>query len=227
MLKLYGFIVSHYYNMVKHTLLIKGIPFEEVAVLPGAGPAYLDKSPLGKIPCIETEHGFLSESIVILDYLETCYPQPRLSPSDTWGQVKMKELMQISELYVELPGHRLMPAAQGRVQLEQATLDDAASTLTKGLTAIAKLGQFKPYLMGEHMTLADIVLRYALVVVKSSASLPDMNTAAFVNIDINAIAPRLAAWEQLMGESVVGRDIDAIMVEELPKFIATQQKRAQ
>lgn len=34
MLKLYGFAVSNYYNMVKMALLEKGVPFEEVPFLP-------------------------------------------------------------------------------------------------------------------------------------------------------------------------------------------------
>ena len=34
MLKLYGFSVSNYYNMVKLALLEKGLPFEEVLFYP-------------------------------------------------------------------------------------------------------------------------------------------------------------------------------------------------
>lgn len=65
MLKLYGFPLSNYYNKVKLVLLEKGIPFEEVhaPVGPGSDPeAHADKSPLGKVPYIETEQGFLCES---------------------------------------------------------------------------------------------------------------------------------------------------------------------
>ncbi len=38
MLKLYGFSVSNYYNMVKLALLEKGLPFEEVPFMPGKPP---------------------------------------------------------------------------------------------------------------------------------------------------------------------------------------------
>ena len=38
MLKLYGFAVSNYYNMVKLALLEKGVAFEEVPFFPGAAP---------------------------------------------------------------------------------------------------------------------------------------------------------------------------------------------
>ena len=54
MLKLYGFPVSNYFNMVKIALLEKQIEFEEVLVYPNQEHDYLSKSPMGKVPCIET-----------------------------------------------------------------------------------------------------------------------------------------------------------------------------
>ncbi|EGG28234.1 hypothetical protein IMCC3088_647 [Aequoribacter fuscus] len=55
-------------------MLSSGIDFEEVAAVPGTDPTSLDKSPLGKIPCIETPRRFLSETGLILAYIEACYP---------------------------------------------------------------------------------------------------------------------------------------------------------
>ena len=75
MLKLHGFAVSNFYNMIQHTLLEKGIEFEEVMAVPSQDNEFLEKSPMGKIPCLETPQGFLAETDVILDYLEkTQYP---------------------------------------------------------------------------------------------------------------------------------------------------------
>ncbi|MGR8947427.1 MAG: glutathione S-transferase N-terminal domain-containing protein, partial [Gammaproteobacteria bacterium] len=62
MIKLYGFPVSNYYNMVKFAMLEKGVDFEEVSVMPSQEAEYLAKSPMGKVPCIETSDGFISES---------------------------------------------------------------------------------------------------------------------------------------------------------------------
>ena len=52
MYKLHGFALSNYYNLVKLALLEKALPFEEVAVFPPAKPDFLQKSPMGKIPCL-------------------------------------------------------------------------------------------------------------------------------------------------------------------------------
>lgn len=215
MLKLYGFPISNYYNMVRHTLILKEVPFEMVQAWPGAGSDYLSKSPMGKIPCIETEHGFLAETSVILDYIEAVYTERRLSPEDPWGQAKMKELIKVSELYIELQGRRLMPAVMRGVELDQTTRDDVAATMGKGVAALARLGRFSPYLMGPELTVADIVLRYSLSLAKSGAPL--------VDVDLERSIPGLAAWETLMGESQISRDIDAEVERELPAFMEAMQ----
>ena len=112
MYRLYGFSLSNYYNLVKLTLLEKGLPFEEVPVFPPPKPEFLQKSPLGKIPCLEIEAGrYLSESQVILDYLEDTHPEPALYPEDPYARAKVRELMRVMELYLELPARRLYAQA--------------------------------------------------------------------------------------------------------------------
>ena len=103
MLKLYGFSVSNYYNMVKLALLEKGLPFEEVTFYGGQAPHALAVSPRGKVPVLETEHGLLSETSVILDYIEQTQGGKALLPSDPFGQAKVRELVKEIELYIELP----------------------------------------------------------------------------------------------------------------------------
>ena len=84
MIRLHGFSASNYYNVPKLALLEKGIEFEEVLSYSGAGPKYkpeyLDKSPLGKVPALETPDGFISESRSILEYIERAYPTPSHLP---------------------------------------------------------------------------------------------------------------------------------------------------
>ena len=68
MLKLCGFSASNYYNKVKLALLEKEIPFEEVEVWTNEVDRAV--SPMGKVPYLLTERGPLSESAVMLDYIE-------------------------------------------------------------------------------------------------------------------------------------------------------------
>src|SRR5690554_7676372 len=64
MLRLHGFAVSNYFNMVKLALLEKGIPFEINTVRGNQSPEFLAISPRGKVPCLETEQGFINETNV-------------------------------------------------------------------------------------------------------------------------------------------------------------------
>jgi glutathione S-transferase len=73
MIKLHGFAYSNYYNIVKHVLLHKGIPFTEDLQF-GGTEDYLALSPVGKIPSMTTDDGGnLSESSVCCDYLEEAF----------------------------------------------------------------------------------------------------------------------------------------------------------
>jgi len=66
MLKLHGFSVSNYTNMVKQNLLEKSIEFEQIDARPSQEDEFLAKSPMGKIPCLETADGFLVETYIEL-----------------------------------------------------------------------------------------------------------------------------------------------------------------
>ncbi len=75
MITLCGFAASNYYNKVKLVLLEKEIPFEEKLVWVDKTPELLAKSPLGKIPHLDFGSQTLTESQVIVDYLENAFPQ--------------------------------------------------------------------------------------------------------------------------------------------------------
>ena len=108
MYKLYGFPISNYYNMVKLALLEKGLEFEEVMTRPNQEATYLAKSPMGKIPCLEVGEGPISETNVILDYLEDISGGTPLHPADPFQKAKVRELMKSTELYLELVARRLL-----------------------------------------------------------------------------------------------------------------------
>ena len=93
MITLCGFGVSNYYNKIKLILLEKQVPFRERLRFPWERETFRQSSPLGKIPFIETEHGGLSESQVILEYLEERYPDRPLYPTDAFARAKCRELI--------------------------------------------------------------------------------------------------------------------------------------
>lgn len=213
MLKLYGFAVSNYFNMVKHSLLHKGVDFEEITVYPNASADYLRKSPLGKVPCIETDEGFLAETSVILDYLDARFPQPPLYPADAWSRAKCQELMKIAELYLELPARRLLPVVLAGAELDDRTRAEVQEILDKGVAAVAALASFKPYALGDTLTLADIVLRYSMVVA-------ELVGGAVFQRDLSGEVPGMAEWKALMAASPISRQLDADSNEAMAAFLA-------
>ena len=157
MIKLCGYAVSNYYNKIKLALLEKAIPFEEERVFPSQDEAMLQRSPLGKIPFIETEQGCLSESQAILEYLEEAYPEKPLYPADPFVRAKTRELIFHLELNVELHARRLYGEAFLGGVVAAETKEEVKGRVEKGLDGLNRLLRFSPYLLGEDFTAADVV----------------------------------------------------------------------
>ncbi|MBO6225409.1 MAG: glutathione S-transferase family protein, partial [Psychrobacter sp.] len=109
MITLHGFPTSNYYNIVKHALLYKEIPFQEHLIFTD-NDKLLAVSPVGKVPAITTDEGVtLSESSVICDFIEEAYPDIPLYPESATERAIVRQIMKIAELYFELPSRRLIP----------------------------------------------------------------------------------------------------------------------
>ncbi|MEB0134851.1 glutathione S-transferase [Actimicrobium sp. CCC2.4] len=155
MIKLAGFALSNYYNKAKLVLLEKNIPFQEELVWTDKSAALLVKSPFGKIPYIETADGPLCESQVIVDYLEQCYPLMPLLPSDLFAAAKLKELITVIELHLELVARELYAEAFFGGKVSEETKARTYKLLKRNVSAFARLARFEPYVGGAEFSLAD------------------------------------------------------------------------
>jgi len=206
MIKLHGFPVSNYYNMVKLALLEKGFEYEEVPTRPNQEKDFLTKSPMGKIPCLEVREGFLTETNVILDFIEDTFWGHALLPEDAFGKAKVRELMKSTELYLELPARELY----GEVFFQQKVSDETKAAvkekLDKGVAALNHLLSFSPYAVGSAMTYADIVLYYTV-------TMADMAVQKIYGTSLTEDILGLDDWLELMGSNSyvqqVNRDRDA------------------
>lgn len=213
MLTLHGFPFSNYHNIVKHTLLHKNVPFNEHIVYPGS-PELTAVNPAGKVPAMTTEKGtLLSESSVLVDYLEDAYPEIPLYPTDADDRAQVRRLMKISELYLELPARRLLPAVLGKASIDENTQNEVRAGLKRGITALKSLAQFSPYLAGSDLTLADIYLRYAL-------SIPKLAVPQVLEWNIMEEVPGLIAWDAMMADTDIARKIDADRKANTAEFMA-------
>lgn len=171
-LKLCGFALSNYYNKIKLQLMEKGVDFEEELVWTGnTHPKLLDRSPMGKVPFLETPEGCISESMACAEYIEQKYPGHPLLPADPFEAGKVRELIVYVELHIELVVRELYSQAFFGGQVSDATKERVRKQLVKNIAAFGKLAKFSPYVAGERFTLADCAAVFHLPIAASACKL--------------------------------------------------------
>lgn len=166
MLQLCGLPLSNYYNKVKLVLLDHEIDFEEqIHTLPLSGDEALDASPFGKVPFLRTEHGALSESQAIVEYLGARYPKKGLFPADPFEAAKVREIIVFVELYLEWGARSLYGQAFFGGTASEETQRRVEKRLVGALAAFRKMTRFAPYVLGETYGMADVAAYIHLPIV--------------------------------------------------------------
>lgn len=168
-LKLCGFSASNYYCKLKLQLLEKQVPFDEELVWVGnTHPKLIDRSPMGKVPFLQTEQGAISESLACSEFIEQAYPQHPLLPADPLAAAKVRELIVYLELHLELVARELYPQAFFGGQVSAERQDFVRRQLPRGVAAFARLASFSPFVAGDQFTLADCAAAVHLPLVASA-----------------------------------------------------------
>ena len=212
MLKLYGFAVSNYYNMVKLALLEKGLCFEEVPFFAGQTPEALIVSPCGKVPVLGVEQGFVNETSVILDYIEQTQPGPKLLPTDPFERAHVLALAKEIELYIELPARACYAEAFFGMPVPDAIKKKAKAELLQGISSLARHGKFSPYVAGETLSMADIYFLY-------SVSLACAVGHKVFNLDLLAELPAVKALLERFEQNPHVKRIAADREAAMPQFL--------
>ncbi|MBH0028243.1 glutathione S-transferase family protein [Pseudoalteromonas sp. SWN29] len=218
MITLHGFAASNYYNLVKHVLLHKRLPFKEHLVY-GGSKELLAISPAGKVPAITTANGLnISESSVICDFIEESYPQTPLYPKGAGERAVVRQIMKIAELYFELPSRRFIPYVFSGNEVPEALKTEVRQVLTRGVTALSKLGKFSPWIAGEQFTMADIYVYYVNTIVSAFGS-------SQLDWDVLAQVPGMKEWNESMSQLTIAQSIEADRQANMADFM--QKVKAQ
>jgi glutathione S-transferase len=220
MLKLHGFPVSNYANMVNLALLEKGIPFEYVMAMPDQKPEFLVKSPRGKVPFLETPQGYINETSVILDYLEDTGEGKSLRPSDPYARAIVRTLAREIELYIELPARSVFAEAFFGGKIPDAIKAKARDDLQAGFATLKRHGRFAPYVAGDMLTFADIVFVYSVDIAANVAK-------TLFGLDLLADIPAAQSLLQKLGENPNVKAIAARRDAAMPAFAAAMRARFQ
>jgi glutathione S-transferase len=154
MLELHGFHTSNYYSKVKLALIEKNLSFTEHLADPRKG-SVITQSAMGKIPFLRTEQGTLSESHVILEYLEERFPTPALLPAAPAARAKVRELCTYLDMHVELSVRKLYGQAFFGGTISDKAKEAVHAELSKAIAATLRLSQFEDFVYGNTFTMAD------------------------------------------------------------------------
>lgn len=214
MLRLHGFAVSNYFNMVKLALLEKGLAFEVVQVQGSQSEEFLAMSPRGKVPVLQTEQGFINETGVILEYLEDSQGGTPLLPAEPFARAQVRSLMREIELYIELPARACYLEVFFGGQVDPAIKAKSRGELLAGIATLKRHGRFAPYVAGDRLSLADLYFLYSLDLACAVAKkLFDLDLLA----DFPAAAGLFALLKQNPHVQQIAADKDAEMAAFLAK----------
>jgi glutathione S-transferase len=171
------------------------VPFEEVLINWGQ-EGKEGKSPLGKVPYIETEQGFLCESQAIVDYIEARWPTPALIPADPWQAAKVRELVTFCDLHIELVARQLYTQAFFGGTLPEKFIDRVKGDLTRNIAAFKQLAKFGPYAAGDTFTMADC--------------------SVYVSLPLAALASKIVCGEDLVAAAGIDWKSYVKLIEQRP-----------
>lgn len=212
MITLHGFPASNYYNIVKHALLYKKVPFQEELIFAGSD-ALLTVSPVGKVPAITTDESVtLSESSVICDFIEETYPDTPLYPESATERAVVRQIMKVAELYFELSSRRLITYVFSGTDAPESVKQEVRQVLARGIPALNHLCQFSPWIAGEEFTMADIYVHYVNAIVQAVGS-------SQLDWDVLAEIPGMKEWNKAMKQSDIAQKIEADRTENMSEFM--------
>lgn len=165
-IKIYGIPGSPFLRSVEIGLREKGVDYQLVAMAPGEHkqPEYLSRHPFGRIPAFEHDGFAIYETQAILRYLDETFPAPPLTPGNPRQRARMNQVIGIIEWYF-FP-KAAAPIAFNRIigpRLLGIPGDEAAiaEAMPMGRTCFEVLDGIlgdKPYLTGDNVSIADIML---------------------------------------------------------------------
>lgn len=177
----------------------KGIAIETVRIDIMAGenrqPPYLAMNPAGHTPLLELDDGTrIAESVAICEYLDEIHPAPPLigsTPEEraaTRMWVRRIDLGAVQPMTIAFRGAEGLPLFQSRLRCVPEAAPGLKAMAQDGLTAIDAQLATGPFVCGERLTLADLLL-FAFVEFGARVGQPADPTLA-----------NLAAWRARIAE---------------------------
>lgn len=156
-------------RLVRMFLTEKGVelPLVQVDIIAGENrrEPYLSVNPAGEMPTLELDDGStLAETSAICEYLEELHPDPPLIGTTAeerartrmwWRRVDLKVVQPMTQGFRGAEGLELF---RDRVHCLPMAADELKATAREGLAWLEAQLDKRPYLAGERLTVADLLL---------------------------------------------------------------------
>ncbi|MCE7997974.1 MAG: glutathione S-transferase family protein [Rhodobiaceae bacterium] len=201
-MKIHMFSGSGFAWRIQLACELKGIPYETAYMQPTPenlkSASFLELSPRGRVPAIESGAYTLSESLAILAYLDAKHPDRPLfgtTPEET-GRIWQKCLD--FDLYVsgDFIPNLIAPIVQGRATSDADTLRNGAEIAHNELEKLDAGVNASGWMVGEGVSAADVVLYTMIEPVIRFATKPEVLP---LGLDFDGFAnryPKLQAWRE-------------------------------
>jgi glutathione S-transferase len=191
-LVLHGYRYSVYVRIARLTLAEKGVAYDEVEVNPFAPdlpPSHLELHPFGRVPALVHDGFVLYETGAITRYIDRAFPGPALQPADPRALARLDQIVAVVDSYAYWPlvrqvfSQRVFRPRLGQPG-DDAEIARGLEAAPKVLGALEALASIETFLVGPHLSLADLhlgaMIAYFVQAPEGAALLQDY--------------PKLAAW---------------------------------
>jgi maleylacetoacetate isomerase len=165
-MRLYSFFRSSASYRVRIALALKGLAYETVSVpmrdQSHRKDSYRRVNPQMRLPTLELDDGTkLIQSLAIIEYLDTVYPEPRLIPADPLLRARVQAVAQIvgSDIHpLNNTGVRGVLSSMFGASEQALDTEWTPHWIREGFTAIERLIAPAPFAFGQTITLADLCI---------------------------------------------------------------------
>ncbi len=215
-LTLFEHPLSPYARKVKICLYEKGLEFEHPFISPDASPdsplmqAWVRSSPRMEVPTLLDGDFAVSDSTVILEYLEERFPDPPLQSPDPRERARIRMLEELCDGEYEAVNWGLMEV----LVFQRATGSEADALVGRAAEQISRLQRrLELELNGRSWMSGDEFGR------GDAAVIPHISGSANFGFEISKICPRLKDWFERSSERDSVRrdtaDVESWMAENL------------
>jgi glutathione S-transferase len=126
-------------------------------------PEYLAKNPMGKVPTLEDDDGYVVwESAAIMTYLAAKNPQKNLLPTDAKGRTETTRWMTWNSAHFENAVYttafeKMIKPTMG-MQADQARIDAAAKDFERFAPILDSHLKGKTWILGDNFSMVDVYL---------------------------------------------------------------------